>query len=152
MPGRDPPTHWATDSPATLKVFSSRGQCEGVIIVASDVYLTLLPMLSAPTTWRVPPEPVTQASQLIYLFNGMQPASTSPLLTILQPVLQWGGTDADEDGVTRVGPFWTVASWIVPDASGNVHHTPHVRVNTGDLLVGVGVMTLTSKAGGTVTD
>ncbi len=98
------------------------------------------------TTWNVPPAPTTQASQLIYLFNGLEPSDSS---TILQPVLQWGGNDADEDGVTRVGLFWTVASWIVPDATGNVHHTPHVRVNPGDTLIGV--MTRTSMSDGKFT-
>jgi hypothetical protein len=103
------------------------------------------PITSFRTTWTVPPVPLTQASQLIYLFNGLQPPSGAAFLTIIQPVLQWGDSGADEDGVQRTGPFWTIASWIVPDASGNVHHTPHVRVNPGDVLVGV--MTLTGPSG-----
>jgi len=79
----------------------------------------------------------------------MQPASTSPLQTILQPVLQWGDSGTDSDGVNRTGPFWTVASWIVPDATGTVYHTPHVGVNPGQVLIGV--MTLTSQTGGLFT-
>jgi len=101
------------------------------------------------TTWQVPPAPARQAQQLLYIFNGIQPEESASVQTILQPVLQWGGRGADEDGVTRVGNFWTVASWIVPDAQGIVHHTPHVRVNPGDILVGN--MTLTAQSGGVFT-
>jgi hypothetical protein len=92
------------------------------------------------TAWQVPPAPATQASQLIYLFNGIEPADGS---IILQPVLQWGDSGADEDGMQRTGPFWTVASWSV---GTEAHHTPHVRVNPGDLLVGV--ITLLDQADG----
>jgi hypothetical protein len=101
------------------------------------------PITSFRATWQVPPVPATQGSQLIYLFNGMEPANFS---TILQPVLQWGNSGSDEDGVQRTGPFWTVASWIVPAPDGQAHHTPHVRVNPGDTLVGV--MTLLGQSGG----
>jgi hypothetical protein len=80
---------------------------------------------------------------LIYLFNGLEPANFS---TILQPVLQWGDSGMDEDGVQRTGQFWTVASWIVPAPDGDAHHTPHVRVKPGETLVGV--MTLVSQSGG----
>ena len=37
------------------------------------------------TRWKVPMEPDTRAQQLLYLFNGMEPANAS---TIVQPVLQ----------------------------------------------------------------
>jgi hypothetical protein len=107
------------------------------------------PISSFVTTWTVPPMPETQAAQLLYLFNGMQPANTAPFLTILQPVLQWGSSGPDEDGVMRTGSFWTIASWIVPDATGSVHHTPHIRVEPGEVLVGV--MALTGQAGGLFT-
>ena len=93
------------------------------------------------TTWVVPPVPTTQASQLLYLFNGIEPADGS---VILQPVLQWGDSGADEDGVQRTGPFWTIASWSV---GADAHHTPHVPVNPGDVLLGV--MTLIGQSGGT---
>lgn len=91
------------------------------------------PIRSLLSTWVVPPAPVTQGSQLLYLFNGIEPADGS---TIVQPVLQWGDSGADEDGINRTGPFWTAGSWVVPDADGHVYHTPHVRVNPGDRLIG----------------
>jgi hypothetical protein len=96
------------------------------------------------TTWTVPPAPATVGSQLIYLFNGIEPQDGS---TIVQPVLQWGDSGADEDGVNRTGQFWTVASWIVPAPDGHAYHTPHVPVNPGDNLVGAVTLLDKSAAG-----
>jgi hypothetical protein len=96
------------------------------------------------TSWKVPAVPATQASQLLYLFNGMEPANAS---TIVQPVLQWGDSGADEDGINRTGQFWTAASWIVPAPDGHTYHTPHIRVNPGDTLVGVVALVQKSAVG-----
>jgi hypothetical protein len=95
------------------------------------------------TSWKVPAAPATQSSQLLYLFNGAEPADAS---TIVQPVLQWGDSGPDEDGKNRTGPFWTAASWIVPAPDGHTYHTPHVRVSPGDTLVGA--VTLIKKSAG----
>ena len=89
----------------------------------------------------VPPPPVTVGSQIIYLFPGLEPDDGH---TIIQPVLQWGDTGADEDGVNRTGNFWTAASWIVPAPDGHTYHTPHVRVDAGTILTGA--MTLLNRA------
>jgi hypothetical protein len=86
------------------------------------------------TSWKIPPAPRTKASQLLYLFNGMEPADGS---TIIQPVLQWGDSGPDLDGQNRTGPFWTIASWIVPAPDGITYHTPHERVSIGETLTGV---------------
>jgi len=86
------------------------------------------------TTWTVPPPPTAAGTQLIYLFNGIEPADGK---TIVQPVLQWGDSGADPDGQNRTGPFWTAASWLVGGADDSATHTPHVRVNPGDVLVGL---------------
>jgi hypothetical protein len=96
------------------------------------------------TRWKVPAEPQTRLSQLLYLFNGMEPKNAS---TIVQPVLQWGDSGPDCDNINRTGPFWTVASWIVPAPNGKTYHTPHVRVNPGDTLVGVISLIQKSPAG-----
>jgi hypothetical protein len=84
------------------------------------------PISKLTTTWRVPPDPGTVASQLVYFFNGIEPADGK---VIVQPVLQWGDSGAD-DGQNRTGPFWTVASWIVGGPDDSATHTPHIRVNT----------------------
>jgi hypothetical protein len=91
------------------------------------------PISKLTTTWRVPPEPATPASQLIYFFNGIEPADGK---IIVQPVLQWGDSGADNDGQNRTGPFWTIASWIVGGPDDSATHTPHIRVNPGDVLIG----------------
>jgi hypothetical protein len=91
------------------------------------------PITSFVTTWTVPPEPAAKAHQLLYLFNGLEPADGQ---IILQPVLQWGDSGPDEDNVNRTGQFWTVASWLVGGPGNSAHHTPHIRVNPGDMLVG----------------
>jgi hypothetical protein len=102
------------------------------------------PITSLATTWTVPPAPATQASQLLYFFNGIEPGDGQ---VIVQPVLQWGDSGADEDGQNRTGPFWTVASWIVGGPDGSATHTPHIRVNAGDVLTGVVTLTDQSAAG-----
>ena len=117
-------------------------------ITAAWLDMTGATVTSFSTNWTVPPGPSQQSSQLLYLFSGMQPTLAS---TILQPVLQWGGTASDEDGQTRVGQFWTAASWIVPAPDGETHHTPHVRVNPGDILVGLITLLNKSPAGCTYT-
>jgi hypothetical protein len=99
------------------------------------------PISSFSSAWTVPEPPATPSTQLIYLFNGAEPADSS---AVLQPVLQWGDSGPDDDGVNRTGPFWTVASWIAPAPNGHTYHTPHVRVNPGDRLVGL--MELQSSA------
>jgi hypothetical protein len=94
------------------------------------------------STWIVPPEPTAKASQLIYLFNGLEPASGPPL--ILQPVLQWGDSGIGQDGQ---GPFWSIASWLVGGPDDSATHTPHIRVSPGDSLTGVMKLVSRSAAG-----
>jgi hypothetical protein len=110
----------------------------GWITYAAWTNNTGTPISAFRTTWQVPPDPTTQSGQLIYLFNAIEPAGGA---AILQPVLQWGASGFPGAGD---GPYWTVASWYV-DSSGHAFFTPHVRVNPGDVLVGV--ITLTGHAG-----
>jgi hypothetical protein len=87
------------------------------------------------TNWRVPAAPAKQSGQLLYLFNGIM---NSEQTTILQPVLQWGVSDAGG------GEYWGVASWYV-DIKGQTYHTNLVPVQPGQFLSGV--MTLTGTTG-----
>jgi hypothetical protein len=103
------------------------------ITYAGWLNVTGSPVTQFLSTWTVPPAPADQSSQLLYLFNGMQTADGQ---IIVQPVLQWGDHGADNDGVNRTGPFWTVASWIVGGPDGSATHTPHIQVSPGDNLVG----------------
>ena len=85
------------------------------------------------TTWVVPPAPSTDHGQTIFLFNGIQNSTM-----IYQPVLQWGASAAGG------GSYWAVASWYVDGQSGVAFHSNLVRVNPGDVLVGV--MTQTGQS------
>jgi hypothetical protein len=80
------------------------------------------------TTWTVPPAPLTDSGQLIYLFNALQDFGATG--GILQPVLQWGPSPAGG------GASWQAASWYV-HSGGTALHTPLVAVNPGDVLSGV---------------
>jgi len=116
-----------------LAVRNPDDQTGGWVTWASWSNQTGTPISSFATTWVVPPPPAEAASQLLYLFNGLQnPAGTE----ILQPVLQWGNSGAGG------GPFWGVASWHV-DSKNHAFCTPLVPVNPGDSLTGV--MTLTGS-------
>ena len=89
------------------------------------------------TTWTVPAAPSASASQTIFLFNGIQNYGAN--FGILQPVLQWGPSAAGG------GQYWSIASWYVT-SGGQAFHTNLIRVNPGDVLVGV--MSLTGHANG----
>lgn len=88
------------------------------------------------TTWRVPPEPESKGNQTIFLFNGIQNYGAN--FGILQPVLQWGLSAAGG------GPYWSVACWYVT-SNGHAFHSPLVRVNVGDILVGT--INMTGRSG-----
>ena len=107
----------------------------GWIVYASWTNNTGHPVTRFATTWVVPPAPATDHGQTIFLFNGIQNSTM-----IYQPVLQWGPSAAGG------GSYWSVASWYADGQSGVSFHSSLVRVNAGDVLVGV--MTLTGQANG----
>lgn len=84
------------------------------------------PVTRFATTWVVPPAPATDHGQTIFLFNGIQNSTM-----IYQPVLQWGPSAAGG------GSYWTIASWYVDGQGGPAFHSNLIRVNPGDVLVGV---------------
>jgi hypothetical protein len=87
------------------------------------------------TNWIVPPAPATSNGQTIFLFNGI---TTAPQDFILQPVLQWGSSQAGG------GSFWSITNWFV-GSDGTAMFGPLITVNTGDNLQGI--MELTAQAG-----
>lgn len=115
-------------APAKVPAFGS-----GWITYASWTNNTGTPVSLFSTRWVVPPAPSTQSGQLIFLFNGIQNSTM-----IYQPVLQWGVSAAGG------GNYWSVASWYVDGQGGPAFHSSLVRVNPGDVLIGV--MTLTSQS------
>lgn len=93
------------------------------------------PINSFTASWIVPPTPSQYSGQTVYLFNSLEPANG---LTILQPVLQYGPSEAGG------GEFWTVASWYV--TSDSAFFTPLVAVSVGQQLTGI--VQLTGESGG----
>src|ERR1700735_749232 len=84
------------------------------------------PITSFRTNWVVPPVPATDSGQTIFLFNGIQNSTM-----IYQPVLQWGPSAAGG------GNYWAVASWYADGQGGKSFYSSLVRVNPGQVLVGV---------------
>jgi hypothetical protein len=93
------------------------------------------PITSFKTTWRVPPDPMSNDGQLIYLFNGIQNSTM-----IYQPVLQWGNNGAFG------GNYWCVASWYADGQNGQAFYSQNSRVSVNQALVGL--MTQTGSANG----
>ncbi|KAJ7107755.1 hypothetical protein C8R44DRAFT_986892 [Mycena epipterygia] len=84
------------------------------------------PISSYKTSWTVPPSPVTQSNQLVYLFNAIEPSVGTE---IVQPVLQYGISPASGSELT-----WGVANWYLID--GQAFHSPLIPVNVGQQLDG----------------
>ena len=97
-------------------------------------YNTGSPISSFTTLWSVPPAPVTNHGQTIFLFNSIEPASGD---AILQPVLQYGPSAAGG------GAYWAVSTWYV--TTSTTYYTPLVTVSAGQSLQGV--IELTSSTG-----
>ena len=89
------------------------------------------------TTWTVPPAPANgDTGQTVFLFNGLQNPSRSNLL---QPVLQWGVSQAGGGG------FWSISNWYIDD-SGQVCHSDCLQVPPGQVLTGI--VALGQESGG----
>jgi hypothetical protein len=86
------------------------------------------------STWTVPPPPLTQSGQTIFLFNGIQNSTM-----IYQPVLQWGVSAAGG------GNYWSIASWYVDGQGGPAFHSQLIPDSVGTELIGV--MTMTGQQG-----
>ena len=81
------------------------------------------------TKWVVPPEPETEKRQVIYLFNGIE---DSDFNFILQPVLQWGISEAGGDA------SWSIANWFVGSpGDGIAVHGTLLPVKAGDMITGI---------------
>ncbi len=79
------------------------------------------------SSWVVPPEPTTDNGQLLYFFPGFEDATH--VISILQPVMQWGV------GAAGGGPYWTAASWNCC-MSGTTWHSRLINLNVGDKILG----------------
>lgn len=109
---------------------------DGWIVYSGWTNSTGNPISYFKTRWEVPPEPATDNSQIVFLFNGIQSFGTDAF--ILQPVLQWGGGSS-----AGGGSYWSITNWYV-GSDGSALYGPLVQVNPGDVLEGV--MTLTGQS------
>jgi len=107
---------------------------------AYAVYQSSSPVTLFNGLWTVPSNPVQQALQTLFLFTGLQNyydsnSQTSPQAstTIIQPVLQWGESEAGG------GKNWYIASWYV--GGGNAVYSELKQVAPNNQLIGN--MTLT---------
>ncbi|KAJ7146706.1 hypothetical protein C8R44DRAFT_864441 [Mycena epipterygia] len=106
----------------------------GWVAYADYLYSGSSPISSFTTTWTVPPVPVTNHGQTIFLFNSIEPSSFD---AIMQPVLQFGGSAAGG------GSFWAVASWYL--YMDQTFFTTPVAVSAGQTLNGI--ISLVSQSG-----
>ena len=83
--------------------------------------------------WTVPENPVQEGLQTLFLFTGFQNAyfkrSPDAVVSIIQPVLQWGNSEAGDE------PYWAIASWFVAGESA-VYGTLQGPCGNGDTIVG----------------
>jgi len=95
-------------------------------------WLTTTAIQNYGAVWPVPPVPRDKAAdQVIFLFSGLQntgPTTAGPV-TIIQPVLQFGQSEAGG------GAYWAIASWFV-SATGHALYTDLSTVSAGDIIVG----------------
>jgi len=96
-------------------------------------------------SWIVPAAPSEQESQVLFLFTGLQNsydlADGVAVTNIIQPVLQWGESEAGG------GEYWALASWYV-DSNENAYYsklTAQNSVNAGDTIQGNMFYVLASK-------
>jgi len=88
--------------------------------------------------WKVPTAPVSSNSQTIFFFTGFEDAAGDE---IIQPVLQWGPSEAGG------GAYWSVASWWVT-STGNALYSTLAPCNAGDAIWGT--MNQTSSGNWTI--
>jgi len=88
-------------------------------------------------TWVVPPSPTSNDGQCDYFFPGFE--DISHVISIVQPVLQWGG-----GCYIKGGAYWLVASWNCC-ISGTTWYSTPLDVSVGDTILGT--ITSNCKAG-----
>jgi len=81
------------------------------------------PIESFTTNWRVPPYPLVDDNQSIFIYSAAQPADYS---SALLPILQYGPSAAGGANT------WAVATWYM--TSAYVYHTCLTQVEIGDPL------------------
>jgi hypothetical protein len=83
--------------------------------------------------WAVPNNPKEQKVQTLFLFTGFQndylADSPNAVVSIIQPVLQWGPSEAGG------GNYWSIASWFV-SSNGQAVYSTLKKVSAGERITG----------------
>ena len=79
-------------------------------------------------TWPVPPSPTSDDGQCLYFFPGFEDINN--VISIVQPVLQWGS-----GCYISGGAFWLIASWNCC-VNGDTWHSTPLDVSVGDKILG----------------
>jgi hypothetical protein len=87
-------------------------------------------------TWPVPPAPKANDGQTLFFFPGFE--DQNDVVSIVQPVLQWGPSAAGG------GYYWAAASWNCCISNGS-YVSPLIDVSSGDTMLGT--ITSNCKAG-----
>src|SRR5271157_472623 len=88
-------------------------------------------------TWPVPPSPTSDDGQCDYFFPGFE--DSNDVLSIVQPVLQWGSGCYISGGAQ-----WIIASWNCC-MNGTTWHSTPLDVNVGDTILGTIAPTCKTK-------
>jgi len=88
-------------------------------------------------TWTVPPSPTSNDGQCDYFFPGFEDSSN--VISIVQPVMQWGG-----GCYIAAGAYYLIASWNCC-VNGDTWHSTPLDVSVGDSILGT--ITPTCKPG-----
>ncbi|KAJ6561687.1 hypothetical protein B0H19DRAFT_1259338 [Mycena capillaripes] len=119
--------HIVTPTPhKSSPVTKARALAKTGWITFASWFNTGAPIGSFKTSWTVPPAPVGQHGQLLYLFNAIEPATGD---AIMQPVLQYGISPAGGSQTQ-----WGVASWYL--FSDQIFHSSLIPVSVGQRLDG----------------
>ncbi len=97
------------------------GWLESVSVTTSESYHKIT------ASWVVPPAPTSEDGQVLYLFPGFE--DSNDVISIVQPVLQWGAATGGG------GDYWVLGSWNCCP-SGVSWYSPFVDVNVGDTILG----------------
>jgi len=110
-------------------------EIEGWLESVSATTSTSFGKISA--TWPVPPSPTSDDGQCDYFFPGFE--DSNDVLSIVQPVLQWGS-----GCYITGGAQWIIASWNCC-MNGTTWHSTPVDVNAGDTILGTITPTCKTK-------
>ena len=122
------PPYSALGAPVTLGGAYGRGSTPVTNGWVEDISVTTGTAYGKITaSWKTPPAPTTNDGQTLFFFPGFE--DIDDVISIVQPVLQWGPSGAGG------GAYWAAASWNCC-ISGIADYSTLIAVNAGDTMLG----------------